>query len=64
MLVPAKVLDQVAEGPLAYLDKELPSFNATRFDAVANVTKLALTRDGATYEISHEDKAGCAVEDR
>jgi hypothetical protein len=58
VMIPAKVLDQVREGPLAYLDKEVPSFNATRFEAVTNVTKLALTRDGTTYEISHEDKAG------
>jgi hypothetical protein len=60
IMVPAKVLDQVREGPLAYLDKELPPFNATRFEAVTNVTKLALTRDGITYEIGHEDKAGAA----
>lgn len=57
VLVPAKVRDQVREGPLAYLDKQLPPFNADRIDAVKNVTKLALTRDGTTYEIGREDKA-------
>jgi hypothetical protein len=58
VMVPAKVLDQVREGPLAYLDKQLPPFNTNRFDATPNVTKLELTRDGTTYEISREDKAG------
>jgi hypothetical protein len=58
VMVPAKVLDQVREGPLAYLDKQLPPFNTNRFDATPNVTKLALTRDGTTFEISREDKAG------
>ncbi len=58
MLVPARLLDQVREGPLHYLDKQLPTFNATPFDATPNVTKLTLTRDGTTYEISREDKAG------
>lgn len=58
VMVPAKVLDQVREGPLAYLDKQLPPFNANRFDAVTNVTKLTLTRDGTTFELSREDKAG------
>jgi hypothetical protein len=57
VLVPAKVRDQVFEGPLAYLDKQLPPFNPNRFDTVMqNVTKLTLTRDGATYEISRENK--------
>jgi hypothetical protein len=56
MLVPVKVRDQVSEGPLAYLDKQLPPFTGSRFDALANVTKLTLTRDGTTYEISREDK--------
>ncbi len=56
VMVPAKLLDQVREGPLAYLDKELPPFGNSRFDAVTGVTKLALTRDGTTYEISRENK--------
>ena len=56
LLVSGKVLDQVREGPLAYLDKQLPPFNANRFNAVEDVTKLSLTRDGTTYEISHENK--------
>jgi hypothetical protein len=56
VLVPGKVRDQVFEGPLAYLDKQLPPFNANRFDPMQNVTKLTLTRDGTTYEISRENK--------
>ena len=56
VLVPGKVRDQVREGPLAYLDKQLPPFSGNRFDAATNVTKLTLTRDGTTYELSREDK--------
>jgi hypothetical protein len=56
VLVPTKLRDQVQAGPLAYLDKQLPPFNADRFDPSKNVTKLALTRDGTTYEISRENK--------
>jgi hypothetical protein len=56
VLVPAKVRDQVLDDPLVYLDKQLPPFNANRFDAVTNVTKLTLTRDGTTYEISRDNK--------
>jgi hypothetical protein len=55
VLVPAKLRDQVFEGPLAYLDKQLPHFNTNVFDPMQNVTKLTLTRDGTTYEISHEN---------
>jgi hypothetical protein len=54
VLVPAKLRDQVFEGPLAYLDKQLPHFNTSVFDPTQNVTKLTLTRDGTTYEITHE----------
>lgn len=57
VLVSSRVRDQVFQGPLAYLDKQLPPFNSNRFDAVSNVTKLTLTRDGITYEISHENKS-------
>jgi hypothetical protein len=56
VLVSSRVRDQVFQGPLAYLDKQLPPFNADRFDAAKNVTKLTLTRDGVTYEISRENK--------
>ncbi|MGH7222040.1 MAG: DUF4340 domain-containing protein, partial [Gemmataceae bacterium] len=56
VLVPTKVRDQVQEEPLAYLDKQLPPFSGNRFDAMTNVTKLTLTRDGTTYEISRENK--------
>ncbi len=57
VLAPIALRDQVRKEPLAYLDKELPPFNATRFDAVSNVTKLTLTRDGTTYEISSKGDA-------
>jgi hypothetical protein len=57
VLVPGKVRDQVLETPLVYLDKQLPPFNENRFLPTENVTKLVLTRDGTTYEISHENKA-------
>src|SRR5581483_2043604 len=56
VLVPAKLRDLVFEGPLSYLDKQLPRFNANSFDPTQNVTKLTLTRDGTTYEISRENK--------
>lgn len=56
VLIPSRVRDLVFEGPLAYLDKQLPPFNANRFNAVQDVTKLTLTRDGTTYEITRENK--------
>jgi hypothetical protein len=56
VLIPAKARDLVREGLLAYLDKQLPPFNDNRFDALANVTKLTLLRDGTTFEISRENK--------
>src|SRR5262249_14755725 len=56
VLVPSTLRDLVFQEPLAYLDKQMPPFNTDRFDAVKNVTKLALTRDGDTYEITHENK--------
>jgi hypothetical protein len=59
VLVPARLRDQVKESPLAYFDKLLPPFNDGPFAAAAtNVTKLTLTRDGETYEMIREDKAG------
>lgn len=58
LMVPAKLLDQVRESPLAYFDKQLPPFNDNRIDATLNVAKLALTRDGTTFEIGRENKAG------
>jgi hypothetical protein len=58
VLVPGKVRDQVLEGPLTYLDKKLPPFNESPFDTtMKDVTKLTLTRDGTTYEMSREKKA-------
>src|SRR5690348_15839268 len=56
MLMPLNVRDKVAEGPLAYLDKQLPPFTGNRFDALTNVTSFTLTRDGTAYEISRENK--------
>ena len=56
VLVVSALRDQVFQQPLAYFDKQLQPFNADRFDAMSNVTKLTLTRDGTTYEISHENK--------
>jgi hypothetical protein len=56
VLVSDKVRIQVQEGPLAYLDKQLPPFTGNPFDSLTNVTKLTLTRDGTVYEISREDK--------
>jgi hypothetical protein len=56
VLIDSKVRDQAAEGPLAYLDKQLPPFSGDRFDALKNVTKLALTREGVTYEMSRANK--------
>lgn len=56
VLAPPTLRDQVFQRPLAYFDKQLPPFNANRFDAMNGVTKLTLTRDGTTYEISHENK--------
>ncbi|HTU20298.1 MAG TPA: DUF4340 domain-containing protein [Gemmataceae bacterium] len=57
VLVSTKVRDQVQEGPLAYLDKQLPPFTGIHLDHLKDVTKLTLTRDGTKYEISREDKA-------
>ncbi len=60
VLIPARVRDMVRAEPLAYLDKQLPPFTGNRFDAMTNVTKLTLTRDGTTYEISRENKPDAA----
>ncbi len=56
VLIDSMVRDRVAEGPLAYLDKQLPPFSGDRFDPVKNITKLTLTRDGTIYEMSRENK--------
>lgn len=49
--VPASLLEKVTAGPLAYLDRTLPTFPTD-----ADVTKLVLVRDGQTYELSREKK--------
>jgi Domain of unknown function (DUF4340) len=49
--VPTSVLDRVLEGPLAYLDRTLPSFPAE-----SEPVKLTLVRGGETFEIDREKK--------
>lgn len=41
-------------GPVAYLDKNLPSFNPAAQDPTENVTKVKLVRNGKTVEIERE----------
>jgi hypothetical protein len=48
-LVPAKVLDQVRKGPLAYLDRKVPSFGA-----ISEVTRVVIDHKGATTEVARE----------
>jgi hypothetical protein len=43
------LLAKVNQGPLAYLDRELP-----KFDAAAEVTTLVLDRGGETFEVSKD----------
>ncbi len=50
VLVPASVLDQVRQRPLAYYDKRVPGF-ATGLAADADVTRLELQRGGETIEV-------------
>src|SRR5262249_13125079 len=47
--VPNTVLDRVKQGPLAYLDRSLPSFDG-------EVTKVVLVRGSETVEIVREKK--------
>jgi hypothetical protein len=54
--VSASVLDNVTAGPLAYLDRKLPSFGDA-FSAFKDVTRLTLVRGGQTWEVAKE-KAG------
>lgn len=51
LAVPATLLDKINAGPLAYLDRTLPTFPPT-----ADVTKVVLVRDGQTYELDKEKK--------
>src|SRR5262249_35281717 len=51
LAVPEALLTRALEGPLAYLDRSLPSFPAE-----SEPVKLVLSRGGQTYEIEHEKK--------
>jgi hypothetical protein len=53
VLVPNRLLDQVREGPTAYLDRTLPPFAASG-DAARDVTKVVVERGGTTTEVSRE----------
>ncbi len=50
------LLGKVDQGPLAYLDKNLPSFSEN-----ADVKEVVLERDGKTFEIQREAKDGKAA---
>ncbi len=54
VLVPNRLLDQVREGPAAYLDRTLPPFAAVAFDPGKDVTKVEIQRGGTTTEVSRE----------
>jgi hypothetical protein len=49
VMVPKTVMAKVNQGPLAYLDRNLPSFSET-----AEVTSLVLQRGGETFEVDKE----------
>jgi hypothetical protein len=49
VLVPEKLLDQVREGPLAYLDRKVPSFGSP-FDA----TRMVIERGSGTTAVAKE----------
>ncbi len=53
--VPASVLEQVRNGPVAYLDRVLPKFNEA--DPTHDVTKLVIVRNGVTTELTKDPKA-------
>jgi hypothetical protein len=52
VMVPQSLLDQVRKGPLAYLDRAIPPFNTAFGGADKDVTKVELTRDGETAELT------------
>jgi hypothetical protein len=54
MAVSDSVLDKVTAGPLTYLDRKLPSFTTSPFDAVKDVTNLTLVRGGETWEVAKQ----------
>src|SRR5262249_11314313 len=51
LAVPDTLLTRASEGPLAYLERILPSFSSD-----ADVAKLVLQRGGETYEVDKEKK--------
>jgi hypothetical protein len=53
VMVPASILDQVRQRPLAYYDKRVPGFSPG-FAPEADVTKLELNREGDIVEITHD----------
>jgi hypothetical protein len=50
VFVPEAVLDLVRKGPLAYLERGIPSFN-TGVSSDQDVTKVEITRGGETIEV-------------
>jgi hypothetical protein len=59
VLVPEALLDKARQGPLAYVDRNLPHFSeGGPFGMPTDVTKLVLERDGKTFEMTREAKAG------
>jgi hypothetical protein len=54
VMVPGRILDQVREGPSAYLDRSLPPFAASAFEAAKDVTKVVIERGGKTTEVTRE----------
>ncbi len=52
VLVPEKLLDQVREGPLAYLDRKVPSFGST-----TDVIRLVIERGASTLAVVKEKAA-------
>jgi hypothetical protein len=60
MKVPATILELVQKGPLVYTDRALPKFNEG--DPLQDVTKLFLTRNGVTTEITKDAKASAPSE--
>jgi hypothetical protein len=51
VLVPAEVLDLVKRGPLAYLDKTIPSFTTESSDLGKDITRVVLQRKQETIEL-------------
>ena len=58
--VPANILELVQKGPLTYTDRTLPKFNEG--DPLQDVTKVILTRNGVTTEITKDAKAAAPAD--